>query len=187
MFLWRTIEKNYKNIFCGYSINEYPQHMFLWRTIENYLLIITKYPPYLFDRLFLTSIFCSWASIAVLNPLTSLQLFILSTVALNQSVVSMYESLYNWWFFRFVSHLACRSLALVHSLAYLSTICLIWPVRFGSLLDCCRFCAFSFRLSMVDCWEPMFNWRTCKHTSSLAINKNLVTNLVAIMIFCTIT
>ena len=28
--------------------NEYPQHMFLWRTIENYLLIITKYPPYLF-------------------------------------------------------------------------------------------------------------------------------------------
>ena len=23
--------------------------MFLWRTVENYRLIITKYPPYLFD------------------------------------------------------------------------------------------------------------------------------------------
>ena len=40
---------------CGYSLespqrgdsNEHPQHMFLWRTEENYLLIITKYPPIL--------------------------------------------------------------------------------------------------------------------------------------------
>ena len=27
---------------------EYPQHTFLWRNKQNYLLIITKYPPYLF-------------------------------------------------------------------------------------------------------------------------------------------
>ena len=27
--------------------NEYPQHMFLWRNKQNYLLIITKYAPYL--------------------------------------------------------------------------------------------------------------------------------------------
>ena len=41
---------------CGYSLelpqrggsNEYPQHMFLWRNKQNYPLIITKYPPYLF-------------------------------------------------------------------------------------------------------------------------------------------
>ena len=24
---------------------------------------------------------------------------------------------------------------------------------------------------MVDCWEPMFNWRTCKCIQSLAISK----------------
>ena len=29
------------------DFNEYPQHMFLWRNKQNYLLIITKYPPYL--------------------------------------------------------------------------------------------------------------------------------------------
>ena len=46
----------HKNIRCGYSLespwrgdsNEYPQHIFLWRNKENYPLIITKYPPYLF-------------------------------------------------------------------------------------------------------------------------------------------
>ena len=59
-----------KNICCGYSTsrrgdsneypqhmflccergdsNEYRQHMFLWRNKQNYPLIITKYPPYLF-------------------------------------------------------------------------------------------------------------------------------------------
>ena len=44
------------NICSGYSLElprrsnsvEYSQHMFLWRTIENYLLIITKYLPFLF-------------------------------------------------------------------------------------------------------------------------------------------
>ena len=30
------------------STNEYPQHMVLWRNKQNYPLIITKYPPYLF-------------------------------------------------------------------------------------------------------------------------------------------
>ena len=35
-------------IFCRGDSNEYPQHMFLWRSDENYPLIITKYPPYLF-------------------------------------------------------------------------------------------------------------------------------------------
>ena len=46
----------HKNICCGYSLesphwgdsNEYPQHMFLRRNKQNYPLIITKYPPYLF-------------------------------------------------------------------------------------------------------------------------------------------
>ena len=46
----------HKNICCEYSLespcpsssNEYPQHMFLRRTIENYPLIITKYPFYLY-------------------------------------------------------------------------------------------------------------------------------------------
>ena len=41
---------------CGYSLelhwrgesNEYPQHMFLWGDKQNYPLIITKYPSYLF-------------------------------------------------------------------------------------------------------------------------------------------
>ena len=28
--------------------NEYLQHMFLWRNKQNYPLIITKYPSYLF-------------------------------------------------------------------------------------------------------------------------------------------
>ena len=28
--------------------NEYQRHMFLWRNKQNYPLIITKYPPYLF-------------------------------------------------------------------------------------------------------------------------------------------
>ena len=30
------------------ATNEYPQHMFLWRNNQNYPLIVTKYPPYLF-------------------------------------------------------------------------------------------------------------------------------------------
>ena len=33
---------------CMFFSNQNPQHMFLWRTIENYLLIIIRYPPYLF-------------------------------------------------------------------------------------------------------------------------------------------
>ena len=45
-----------KNICCGYSLelpergvsNELSQHMFLLRTGENYPLIITRYPLYLF-------------------------------------------------------------------------------------------------------------------------------------------
>ena len=47
----------HKNICCWYSLesprrgdsNEYPQHMFLWSNKQNYPLIITKYPPYLFS------------------------------------------------------------------------------------------------------------------------------------------
>ena len=39
-----------KNMFWAFiRIAEYPQHMFLWRTEENDLLIIIKYPPYLFN------------------------------------------------------------------------------------------------------------------------------------------
>ena len=33
---------------CRGDSNEYPQHMFLWRNKQNYPLIITKYPSYLF-------------------------------------------------------------------------------------------------------------------------------------------
>ena len=56
---WRIIlSVLYKNVCCGYSLesprwgdsNEYPQHthLFLWRNKQNYPLIITKYPSYLF-------------------------------------------------------------------------------------------------------------------------------------------
>ena len=38
--------------------NEYPQHRFLWREKENYTLIITKYPPYLFHCYALACLFC---------------------------------------------------------------------------------------------------------------------------------
>ena len=41
--LWYSLEFPWRG-----DSNEYPQHMFLWRTKENYPLIITKYPPYLF-------------------------------------------------------------------------------------------------------------------------------------------
>ena len=49
----------HKNICCGYSLElpwrddsfEYPQHIFSWRNKQNYPLIITKYPSYLFHCL----------------------------------------------------------------------------------------------------------------------------------------
>ena len=45
-----------RHICCGYPLelpqqgdsNEYPHHMFLLRNKQNYPLMITKYPPYLF-------------------------------------------------------------------------------------------------------------------------------------------
>ena len=51
-----TFRQFYLKTCCGYSLespcrgdsNEYPQHTFLWRNKQNYPLIITKYPPYLF-------------------------------------------------------------------------------------------------------------------------------------------
>ena len=63
-YMWNQQNKKARIIFrqfslktcCGYSLespcrgdsNEYPQHTFLWRNKQNYPLIITKYPPYLF-------------------------------------------------------------------------------------------------------------------------------------------
>ena len=46
--LWVLIRIASPLRFYGGDSNEYPQRMFLWRNKQNYPLIITKYPPYLF-------------------------------------------------------------------------------------------------------------------------------------------
>ena len=47
--------------------NEYPQHMFLWRNKQNYHLVITKYPPYLFHCLSSYSLYRSYNTFSCYN------------------------------------------------------------------------------------------------------------------------
>ena len=49
--------------------NEYPQHMFLWSNKQNYPLIITKYPPYLFFRINTVNLLSSLHNFSILEVL----------------------------------------------------------------------------------------------------------------------